>query len=346
MIHVPKGSSYVPVEAAMAGAAEKILPYLFPAEDPLAIQELATEAVESRLWAGVNYRSDVDAARLLGNQVGAAVVEHMKTDGSPGAGPAHPRPAGESYWSPTAPGFEQPTGGPVGKWRPWLMSTGDQLRTVIPGPFPYQSEEFLAELHEVIDVQTNLTNDQQDTAYFWNDGPGTFTPAGHWFDIAIELVKDFHIGDNQTTRMFALLGATEADGAIAFFEAKYFWWSIRPISAVWRLCDGGDTLCTEQELTDDPSRATYRGTWFSIIQTPPFPSYPGGHSTFSGGAGKLLTYFIPEAGDTLNEFANAAAMSRLYGGIHYRSDNDAGLILGRAVADLAIQRAESDGSGP
>ncbi|MEA2434198.1 MAG: hypothetical protein QOG54_1655 [Actinomycetota bacterium] len=337
-----RGSTYAPVQAAMAGAAEKLLPYLFPAQDPVYFQELATQSVESRLWAGANYRSDVESARSLGQSVAQAVIDHVSKDGFPGSGFSNPRPEGDQYWQTTPPGYEQPTGGAVGKWRPWLMSTADQLRSTIPGPFAYGSPEFMTELHEVVDVQASLTDEQRSIAHFWDDGPGTYTPAGHWFSIAIELVKNFGLNSNETTKAFALLGATEADASIAFFEAKYHWWSVRPVTAVWRLCDGGDQLCTDEELEADPSRATYRNVWSPLIITPPFPSYPGGHSTFSGSAGKLLSYFFPAAGETLNQLAEEAAMSRLYGGIHYRSDNDAGLTLGRALADLAIARAEQD----
>src|SRR5581483_10284805 len=179
-----------------------------------------------------------------------------------------------------------------------------------------------------------------------DDGAGTFTPPGHWFDIAIGLLKSFPISQAKATEAFALLGAAEADSAIAFFDAKYHWWAIRPVTAIWRLCDGGNVLCTDAELQANPARATYRGTWYPIIFTPPFPSYPGGHGTFSGAAGELLTYFFPAAGGTLNQLAVQAANSRLYGGIHYDEDNKAGLVLGRAVAGLAIAWAKSSGSVP
>jgi membrane-associated phospholipid phosphatase len=203
----------------------------------------------------------------------------------------------------------------------------------------------MAELREVVRVSETLTEGQRAIAFFWDDGPRTFTPAGHWIEIAIRLVRTYELGGPQTARVFALLGVTGAEAAIAFFEAKYYWWSIRPITAIWRLCDGGARLCTEAELAANPSRAAYRERWHALIPTPPFPSYPGGHSTFSGACGKVLTYFFPQAGNTLNQLAEEAALSRLYGGIHFREDNDAGLALGRAVADYAIRWAEADG-GP
>lgn len=230
------------------------------------------------------------------------------------------------------------------------MDSPGALLGSIPPPYEYSSPEFMAELFEVRDVQANLTEQQVETAFFWDDGVGTPTPPGHWFQIAVDLVKTpgvpgFAMTTRKAARMFAALGATEADAAIAVFNAKYYWWSIRPITVMWRLCDGDTTLCSEDEAAGDPARAPYYDQWFSEIVTPAFPSYPGGHSTFSGSAGRFLTHFFPEAGEALNAQADEAAVSRLYGGIHFRSDNDAGLTLGRAVADLAMERLEADGSG-
>lgn len=338
------GSSYAPEEVAMAGAAERLLAYLFPEQSPRAFAALADEATATRLWAGANYRSDVVRARALGQRVADIVISRRaQTDGSANTTLPWPAVTGEGLWSPTPPSFEPPTGGPVGTWKPWLMSSPGSLRAVIPPPSTYGSPAFMGELQRVFSVNAGLTEEQKRIATFWDDGPGTHTPAGHWFDVGIGLTKAYRTSPEQTARIFALLGAAEADASIAFFEAKYFWRSIRPVTAIWRLCDGAGRLCSEAELAVDPARAPYRGTWRSYITTPPFPSYPGGHSTFSGTAGKLLTYFFPSAGQTLNGLAQQAADSRLYGGIHFNEDNDAGLALGRAVAELAIARARTDG---
>ena len=330
------GTSYAPPEAAIAGAAEDILAYLFPNEPRSTFRSLASEAVQSRLWAGANYRTDVTRARELGRKIARLVIARGESDGHTST-TIPPPLVGEAYWSPTPPAYEPPIGGPVGGWKPWLLPSPSALRGRIPGPSAYGSPQFTAQLREVLDVSRTLTREQRQIAFFWDDGPGTFTPAGHWFAIAIDLVKSFKLGSPQTARAFAVLGAAEADAAIAFFEAKYQWWSIRPVTAMWRLCDGGLVLCTEAEVTANPARATHRNTWFPLIITPAFPSYPGGHSTFSGAAGRVLTHFFPSAGGTINKLAKEAADSRLYGGIHFDEDNDDGLVLGRGVADLAIR---------
>lgn len=339
------GSSYAPVNAAMAGAAERILTYLFPNEPATTFVNLADVAINSRLWAGANYRSDVTRARRLGHKVAGLVIARAAIDGNANTGFWSPRPEGESYWLPTPPAYDSPIGAPVGTWKPWLMSAPGALRHVIPGPSPYGSPEFMAALNTVVSVSESLTPDQREIAFFWDDGPRTYTPAGHWFEIAIDLVRAYGLGRARTVRAFALLGAVEADAAIAFFEAKYYWWSIRPVTAIWRLCDGGAALCSDADLEASPERATYRDVWFPLILTPPFPSYPSGHATFSGGAGRILGFLLPNAASALRRLAGEAAASRLYGGLHFAEDNNDGLILGRAVAELAIQRARRDGSG-
>ena len=335
-------SSYASPEAAMAGAAETVLAHLFPGAPPGRFTKLADECVRSRLLAGLNYRSDLTRARELGRKVAKLVIARAEADGSTGTSLPHPRRQGEPYWEATPPTYEAPVGGPVGSWKTWLLGSPGELRHLLPGPSPYGSPQFMAELREVVDVKANLTEEQRRIAFFWDDGPGSYTPAGHWFELGIDLLKTYKLGAAETTRVFALLGAASADAVIAAWEAKYYWWSIRPITVVWRLCDAGVRLCTEAELAANPARATYRGNWFSLIITPAFPAYPSGHATFSGAGGRILSRFFPRAAGTINQFSDEAAVSRLYGGIHFDEDNRDGLILGRAIADLAIRWAERD----
>jgi membrane-associated phospholipid phosphatase len=350
LLRVHSGSTYAPSQAVMAGSAEKILAYLFPDQSASTFTALADEAVNSRLYAGVNYPSDVRRARHLGHEVADAVIAHGEADGHQSTTPAHPRLLGDPYWIPTGPTFQDPFGGPVGRWGSWTLGNTDQFITLLPGPYAYGSTDFMSELQQVMDVQTNLTEDQRQIAHFWDDGPGTSTPAGHWFEIAIDNLHSYGASNSQATRIFASLGVAEADAAIAVFDAKYTYWAVRPITAAWRICDADRHLCSDQELDpngdhiQDGNRSPYYGTWFPLIETPSFPSYPGGHSTFSGAAAKVLTYAFPSAGDSLTTLANEAAISRLYGGIHFDSDNRDGLTLGRAVADLVIQHLQSDGS--
>jgi membrane-associated phospholipid phosphatase len=113
-----------------------------------------------------------------------------------------------------------------------------------------------------------------------------------------------------------VLNTAQADAFIACWDAKYTFWTLRPVTAIRRFID--------------PS-------WGSYIVTPPFPSYVSGHSTTSGVASTVLGAFFPYRSGELNAMAEEATVSRLYGGIHFRSDNDAGLDLGRRVGTVALQ---------
>jgi len=111
----------------------------------------------------------------------------------------------------------------------------------------------------------------------------------------------------------------EMDAGIVCWDAKYFYFNPRPCQM-------------------DPNIKTLTGV-------PNFPSYTSGHSNFSGAASTFLTYLLPDRGSKFTDMAQEAAMSRLYGAIHFRTDCEMGLITGNKVGQFAIQRAKLDGAG-
>ena len=106
-------------------------------------------------------------------------------------------------------------------------------------------------------------------------------------------------------------GATVMDAAISCWDAKYHYLLLRPNQA-------------------DPALVT-------LIPTPPFPSYTSGHATFSGAASEVLASFFPEDAARLHYLAEEAALSRLFAGIHYRFDSEAGLRSGRQLGGFALR---------
>jgi hypothetical protein len=148
------------------------------------------------------------------------------------------------------------------------------------------------------------------------DGAGTATPPGHWDRIAIDLVGSAGWSTLRSALLFAALNTAQADAFIACWDAKYAYWSIRPITAIRRLIDPN---------------------WLSYITTPPYPSYVSGHLTTSGAASTVLAAFFPAKAEALAAMAEEAAVSRLYGGIHYRSDNEVGLARGRRIGQVAVR---------
>jgi membrane-associated phospholipid phosphatase len=289
-------------DATIAGAAATVLVYVFPdraaAFEELAAEERPTGAVER------------------GRAIGARVVERARADGS-GAVWQGAAPAGRGLWVPTPPALAAPLEPLAGTWRTWNLASGSQLR---PGPpTAFGSARYAAEIREVYDVSRSLTDEQKRIADLWADGAGTVTPPGHWSRIALDLIRARGLSSRSAARVLAVLNTAQADAFIACWDAKFAYWSERPLTAIRR------------EL--DP-------TWAPYIATPPFPSYVSGHSTTSGAASEVLAAYFPPAATQLRAWALEAAVSRLYGGIHFRSDNEAGLALGKRIAAVALARSK------
>ena len=290
--------------AAAAGAASTVLTYLFPDD----ATRFAAQAESARGAGGGGF--------ALGRQIGRAVVERGRTDGSD-ASWTGTVPTFEGAWEPTPPAFVQVALEPLaGAWRPWNLSSGSQFRP--PPPARPGSVQFALELHEAYDVSRSLTGQQKAIASYWADGAGTVTPPGHWNMIALDLLRAHPLDPQATARLFATLNSAQADAFIACWDAKYTYWSMRPVTAIRRYLDP---------------------TWLPYLVTPPFPSYVSGHSTTSAAAAEVLSALFPGEATRLRAMAAEAAISRLYAGIHFRSDNNAGAELGRKLGAAALTAA-------
>lgn len=306
---------------AVSMAAAQVLGYLFVAEEGQFDRVVAAllEAQE-RTQDGPS-REVLRQSVLLGFQVGKAVVVHAETDGAQkgwnglrlqyyGEG----RYFGPGSWVPTPPYFYYPPDEPFApSWRPWILSPASEFR---PTPPAYGSPKYIQDLNEVVTIAANLTDEQRRIARFWVDGHGSVTPPGHWNQIAITEVLAAKLDDKTTARLFAHMNIALADAFIAVWDAKYHYWTTRPITAAKNL--GGGEL--------NPS-----------LLTPPFPSYVSGHAGFSGAAARVLGAYLPARSQALDLMAEEAAYSRLLGGIHFRHDNDDGIMLGRKVADKVLK---------
>ena len=295
--------------AAVAGAASTVLAYLFPDEAAGIRGRLAHSAAGARGSARARQRGFA-----VGRGIGEAIVERAQSDGSAvlWTGTA---PVGRQFWVPTPPDFAYPPLEPLaGTWKTWNLKGSSQFR---PGPPPaFGGARFRRELREVYAVSRSLTDEQRQVADYWADGAGTATPPGHWNAIAIDLVRGSRRSALATARLFAALNTAQADAFIACWDTKYTYWSLRPVSAVRQLIDA---------------------SWTPYITTPPFPSYVSGHATTSGAASTVLGAFFPAKAKGLSAMAEEAALSRLYAGIHFRSDNEVGLELGRRVGRVAVE---------
>uniref|UniRef100_UPI0018802B03 vanadium-dependent haloperoxidase n=1 Tax=Microcoleus sp. LEGE 07076 TaxID=915322 RepID=UPI0018802B03 len=185
------------------------------------------------------------------------------------------------------------------------------------------------------------TPDQTAIAKFWANGAGTFTPPGHWNQIAEEVSALVGTSLEDSARLFALLNIASADAAISSWDAKYqydFW---RPMTAI------------VQADRDNNPNTTADPQWQPILENPPFPEYTSGHSTFSGAADAVMSsvfgsdFGFGDSGDSsinslrtyqnFTEAADESGMSRIYGGIHFMSSNLDGLSSGRNVGNYVVE---------
>ncbi len=305
--------TYPSGEAAVASAAEAVLAYLYPGRTKT-FAALASTARGAPLVAGTTLSSAVAAGDAIGKAVGAAVVARGQSDGSTALWQGKV-PTGDGIWkaAPTA------IGGPLevmaGTWKPWVLGSGSELRAEPPPAFG--SPEWQRDADELVQVVNTLTDEQVRIARFWADGSGTDTPPGHWVRIALALVKRDGLSIPFAARVLAHVSVAQADAFIACWDTKYHYWTGRPTGLI-------------------------KG-FASTIITPNFPSYTSGHSTQSGAAAVVLGHFFPHDGSRLDSMAAEAALSRMYGGIHYRFDNEVGLRIGREIGRRTVERA---GGGP
>lgn len=317
-LHHPQANVHDP-QLTVSVAAAVVLGYLFPAEEH-GFLRIAQKIIESKRPS-----AEIDAQTLaaiqFGKMIGNQVVDHALNDGAQrgwngkrlqwyGEG----RYYGPGSWEPTPPYFYYPPDEPYApEWKPWVLKSASQFR---PEPPPvYGSAAFIAALQEVVDVANNLTAEDKRIAELWVDGHGTVTPAGHWNQIAIQLHSKYTTDNRSVAKLFMQLNVAMADTFIAAWDAKYHYWYIRPVTAAQKIMG----------LSFRPH-----------ILTPPFPSYVSGHAATSGAAATILAHYFNDHAQHMIEMGKQAAHSRLLGGIHFKFDNDQGLLLGKRVARLVL----------
>jgi len=316
--------SYPSDGAVIATASRDVLTAMFPLEKEFLAQK-AQEHLESLVVAGINVSSDVEAGKLIGAAVAKTTLTRASTDGMKNAQTTRAKSdsiknaAKERFgWVWENQETPQRMIGLVplfGKVRLWNVPNVEAVR---PGPPPAPgSPEFEKSAKELKQYANNLTTNQRRIANFWNDGLSTYTPPGHWNRFAKEEVVAKKLSPVRTARVFAYLNMAIADAGIACWDAKYYYHYPRPIQTI-------------------PGFKT-------ILGTPNFPAYTSGHAAFSGAAAEVMAHFFPANASQFRTWAEEAAMSRIYGGIHYQFDADAGLDQGRKSAAYSVTRAKLDG---
>ena len=310
---VADGGSFPSEHAAVAGAAATVLAYLFPDAEAGRFEALAEEAAESRLWAGANFKSDTEAGLAIGRAVGERAAAYGRADGSDAVWDGEGRPTGPGTWQPTPPGFVETPVEPLGgTWKPWVLPSGDAVRPAAPPA--YRSPLWQAELEAVQEATANRTLEQVRIVEYW----ASKGPQGAFTDYATELIERNRLDLPHAARVLALMGMAMADAPIAVWDAKYTWWTERPITA-------------------DPDLDM-------LLPTPPYPSYPSGFSAVCGAGAVVLAHLFPREEVDLLASAAEAAVQRCWSGIHFPLDDDVGLEMGYQIGRLVNVEARADGA--
>ena len=305
-LDVPDSPSYPSEHAAAAQAAASVLAYFFPNEAN-SFQQMAEEAGWSRVLAGVQYPSDYYAGLTLGKRVAEQVIAKARADGSDAVWGGSV-PTGPCKWIGTNPGNVTAT-----DWTPLLLSAASQFR---PAPPPdCDSPEVQAQAEAVRDFPRTFISNYK--AFYWQSPEGLqYWPYRHADKWMFEDGLDRN--PPRAARAYALIAAAQFDAFIASQDGKFAYWYLRPHQLLPAIVP--------------------------LFPVPNFPSYPSNHSTFSATRSEILAYLFPKHAEFIRGVGKEAGDSRIWAGIHYQMDNLAGAQLGRSVAQVFIDWAESDGS--
>lgn len=299
------------------------------------------ESFEDNLDESI-YHNSID----LGDTIAAVVLKRAATDNykKTRGMPKYSVFKETGKWQQTPPDYADAVEPNWSLIKPLLMDSAAQFRPAPPPPYSLdKNSQYYKELMEVYTVNKNITPQQDTIAHYWDDNPFVTehkghlmfatkktTPGGHWMGIISILCKQTNADDIKTARVYALTSAAIFDGFISCWEEKYRSIMVRPITVI---------------------RENIEPTWTSFLQTPPFPEYTSGHSVITSAAATVLTHLFGDAvsfHDTtemeylglertfisIQAAADEAGISRLYGGIHYRSAIEQGKVQGKNIGQF------------
>jgi hypothetical protein len=296
------------------------------------------------------YRSNLDDSTYTrsiayGEKIGMAILARANNDGY-AKSRGKVRFLGSSddgKWRPTPPDYLEGVEWCWGTQQLFVLKTPDDFPLPQPPTFSKDKKsEYFKQALEVYNQSKTLTPDQLEIAKFWDDNPfvlmhnghTTFatkkiTPGGHWIGITAIACKKSGADAVKSAQAYALTSIALYDAFISCWQVKYSTKYIRPITVI------------NQSI--DPN-------WLSLLQTPPFPEYPSGHSAISGSAAVMLTHIFGDHFDYMDtsdlkyigiqrhftsflQAADETSVSRYYGGIHFRNSVDQGAVQGRQIGN-------------
>lgn len=338
----PSGVMHWPSVANAAVGA--VLTDLFAgASNPTLTAIAAQEASNADVFDDTEAADVITRSINYGDQLAAAILAWAAGDGfTTWNNCAYTVPVGAGLWAPTPPAFAANPLQPCwGNMRPFALLNSSEC---LPLPPPAYSTAANSSFHqfalEVRDTVNAAVPGEIAIAQFWADGAGTITPPGHWISIVRQVSQQQDLNLDVAAEAAARAGLAVADAFIACWEVKYAYNLLRPITYIR---DASGPI-------NDPAWVTVAG-----IATPPFPEFTSGHSTQSGAASVVLQDLLGAVAFTDDshpgvwparnftsflEAADEAAVSRLYGGIHYRFGNERGLEMGQCVGQTLLDNVQ------
>ncbi len=254
-------------------------------------------------------------------------------------------------WKPTPPAYMDAVEPHWNKIRPFAIDSAQQFKPIPPTAFSTDKKsQFYKEALEVHDMVNNLTSEQREIAFFWDCNPfmmnvkghvmfatKKISPGGHWMNITNVACKKTNADFIQSSEAYARVSIALIDAFISCWDEKYRSKLIRPETYI------------NQYINED---------WVPVLQTPPFPEYTSGHSVISSASAITLTSLLGDnfaftdstevqfglSARSFSSFLQAseeAAISRMYGGIHYRPAVEQGIIEGRALGTYILQKIKT-----
>jgi hypothetical protein len=295
----------------------------------------------------------IKATSDLVDSVLAQVMKYVAADGfSKLSGYRRFTPkTGDAFWQPTAPGFMAPVEPYWYTLRMFILDSCSQFTGGEPDVYDTTtSSGFYKQMMEVYNIRQNLSKDQANIAMFWDCNPFALqqvghlefgikkiSPGGHWMGITGIACKKKNLALGKTAYAHAIVSLGMCDAFVSCWNNKYKFDRVRPVTAIQKLVDH---------------------EWSPLLQTPPFPEYTSGHSVISTASATILTHLFGEnfsfTDDTEVEFGlperkfssfkaacSEAAISRLYGGIHFRDAIENGVKEGEEIGKFVVMKSAS-----
>ena len=298
-------------------------------------------------------RSVINASKEYGESVAKAILDWAAKDmyNQTRTYPKYTIREEDQFWKPTPPDYMDGIEPHWKEIRTMVLDSSNQFEPKAPLPFDLtEGSPFQKQLKQVFDIGKNLSEEQIEIAKFWDCNPYVthhrghamfatkkITPGGHWIGITAITTRLAGSSFEDTVNAYANVTIALFDAFISCWDEKWNTLVVRP-----------ETLINQY----------YDEEWLPLLQTPPFPEYTSGHSVISRAAAVTLTdlygdnfsftdttevaYGLPiRKYDSFLKASEEAAISRLYGGIHYMMAIEEGVAQGQAVGNFVVQKIQT-----